>query len=367
MSLVRNQKTIRVLNVDDSASVRVVLKELLGNAPDIEVVGQAHDAMQAKEMLTTLDPDVITLDVEMPGMSGIEFLEKLMKLRPTPVVMLSTLTQQGSDTAVRALELGAVDIIGKPSARGSELRTYQDEILTKVRAAASARVGNRKPQISAPTDTSDIAGMVTPMLDADAILPLTDKAPTHRSPIIAIGASTGGTEAIRNLLSALPQELPPIVVTQHMSAGFTASFAKRLNDNTPFEVHEARDGMPLRDGHVYIAPGSAHLAVRKQATGYVCQLIEGSPVNRHKPAVDVLFRSVANAVGDSAAGVILTGMGEDGAKGLLEMRNFNAFTLAQNADSCIVYGMPRAAMEMGAAQKEGDLNKLAQLIKEKYA
>jgi two-component system, chemotaxis family, protein-glutamate methylesterase/glutaminase len=330
---------IRVLIVDDSALVRSVLKEVIGAEPDLEVVGAAPDPIAAREMIRQLSPDVITLDVEMPRMDGIDFLERLMRLRPTPVIMVSSLTERGSDVTLRALELGAVDFVSKPKLGIADgLKAYAEEITEKIRAAAGARV--RRANLE-----------VVPSRSADAVLPATGGPVGSTERLVFIGASTGGTEAIKAVLSRMPPDAPGILVTQHMPESFTRSFAQRLDGLCRITVKEAEHGERVLPGHAYIAPGHSHLLVRRSGANYVTELSQGPPVNRHRPSVDVLFRSAANVAGKNAIGVILTGMGKDGAAGMLEMKRAGAPTFAQDEATCVVYGMPREAVAMGGVDE----------------
>lgn len=334
---------VRVLVVDDSATMRGLITATLRRDPDIEVVGSAADPHEARTAIKALNPDVVTLDIEMPNMNGLEFLEKIMRLRPMPVVMLSTLTQAGADATLKALELGAVDCIGKPSSAAALTGPALGDLATRVKAAASARVrplGSARP-VERPTEAFRPSGDV-----------------------VAIGSSTGGVEALLTIISAFPANCPPTVITQHMPATFTASFAARLDRATDAHVAEAYDGAPLEPGRVWLAPGGvAHLEV-VASHGLRCHLMAGDPVSGHRPSVDVLFRSVAKAVGRKSVGVILTGMGKDGAAGLLEMRNAGARTLGQDANSCVVYGMPRAAFELGAVERQENLDRMSGAILE---
>lgn len=335
---------IRVLVVDDSALVRRILSEELSRFADIQVVGTAADPYVARDRIVELSPDVLTLDVEMPRMDGLSFLAKLMKHHPLPVVVVSSLTPDNSDNALRALQLGAVEVIPKP---GSQF-TVPDvgrRLVRAIRAAAVAKVS--RPV--APRPASDAA---------PPPLPATLRT-THK--IIGIGASTGGTQAIERVLMAMPPNAPGIAIVQHMPAGFTASFAQRLDGICPMAVREARDGDTLVPGLALVAPGGFHLLIRRSGARYVASVKEGPPVNRHKPSVDVLFRSLARHAGSNAVGIILTGMGADGAKGLLEMRQAGSFTLAQDEASSVVYGMPRAAFEMGAASRVAALDAIAEV------
>jgi len=326
-------RPIRVIIVDDSAVVRSVLAELINAEPDMQVVAVAADAFVAREAIRLHDPDVITLDVEMPGMDGLEFLEKLMRLRPTPVVMISTLTERGSEAALRALELGAIDFVAKPKADVAQsMGAYAAEIAVKLRTASQARLLNRRRSTPAGTE----AGGATRM-----------RKPPHPDQVIAIGASTGGTEAIKDILIRMPVDCPPIVVTQHMPEGFTRMFAARLDRECRINVREAQHDDRLQPGTAFIAPGHRHLLVRKRVNGYICQLSDAEPVSRHRPSVDVLFDSVAKQVGGSALGVILTGMGRDGANGMADMKRAGAYNIAQDEQSCVVFGMPREAINAG--------------------
>jgi two-component system chemotaxis response regulator CheB len=353
------QKKISVLVVDDSALVRRLLTEILNKEVDIQVIGVAADPYAAREKIKQLNPDVVTLDVEMPRMDGITFLENLMRLRPTPVVMVSSLTQAGAEVTLRALELGAVDFVAKPRVDVSgTLANYADELSEKVRAAAGARVTARLA-----ARTAD----VNPRLSADAVLPATAQRrhvlrTTDR--VIAIGASTGGTEAIREVLCALPPDAPAIVITQHIPAAFSKPFAERMDRMAAMAVCEAQDGQYIIPGHVYIAPGDQHMLIERDGARYRCRLNDGPPVNRHRPAVDVMFRSVAQNLGPNAIGVLLTGMGSDGARSLLEMREAGAHTVAQDEASSVVWGMPGAAVKLGAAEHVLPLHQIARYVLE---
>jgi two-component system chemotaxis response regulator CheB len=331
-------RPVKVLVVDDSATMRALLSSRLRRDPEIEVVGGAGDPLQAREMIKQLNPDVLTLDVEMPRMNGIEFLEKLMRLRPMPVVMVSTLTQEGAETTLQALELGAFDCVGKPAS--AELAQAFDDLAEKVKAAAKSRVRAAAPR-PAPARVSNFRS---------------------NGKIIAIGASTGGVEALITVLSAMPENCPPIVVTQHMPATFTKSFAARLDRLCAPSVSEAEDGESLRPGKVLIAPGGArHMEVGGGANPFA-RLRESDLVNGHRPSVDVLFNSVAATCGARSVGLILTGMGKDGAKGLLAMRETGARTFGQDEASCVVYGMPKVAFEIGAVERQAPLDKIASHI-----
>lgn len=346
---------IRVLVVDDSALMRDLLSAILSSDPEIEVVGTANDPYQARTMIKELNPDVVTLDVEMPRMDGLSFLEKIMRLRPMPVVMVSTLTQKHADITVQALEMGAVDVVGKPTIdmkRGMEER--RDELLQKVRAAARARV------------TARSGGGAGAGAGAGAPRRTVATGPGYRSTdkVVAIGASTGGVEALREVVTALPPDSPPVVITQHMPGGFTRSFAERLNGISAVAVAEATDGARLLPGHCFIAPGDHHLEVTRSGGAYLCRLHDGPPVSGHRPSVDVLFHSVAQAAGVNGVGVILTGMGKDGALGLKAMRDAGARTLGQDEDSSLVYGMPKAAFLAGGVERQVPLSRVADAIVE---
>ena len=332
------------------------MTELLNSDPDIEVVATAADPLQAREKIKAFNPDVLTLDVEMPKMDGVTFLRNLMRLRPMPVVMVSTLTEQGADITLEALELGAFDFVPKPKLDLSNtISDYADEIISKVKAAAAAPVNAlaHKPQLK-----------VEQRLTADAVLekktPRTKLQTTEK--IVAIGASTGGTEAIKDVLCAMPASSPGIVITQHIPAAFSEPFAKRVDGLSQMHVSQARDGEQILPGHAYIAPGDKHLIVERSGARYYCKLNDGPPVSRHKPSVDVLFRSVAQNVGPNAIGVMLTGMGDDGAQGMLEMRQAGAQNIVQDEKSSVVWGMPGAAYKLGAAEKTVSLSKIAEEI-----
>jgi two-component system, chemotaxis family, protein-glutamate methylesterase/glutaminase len=335
---------IRVLVVDDSTLMRQLLVSVLSEDPEIEVVGEAPDPFVARELIKALNPDVITLDVEMPHMDGVTFLRKLMALRPLPVVMISTLTQAGAHITLEALEVGAVDFIAKPMRNVAQEMVHLSEMIqTKVKNAARAKVGVHR---SAP-----IAAKPRPV-----------RARGLKSRIVFVGASTGGVEAIKALLMQLPEDCPPILITQHMPERFTTSFAERLNKECPMRVSEAQDGDPIEAGHVYIAPGSHHLEIARAAQGYACALGDGPNVSGHRPSVDVLFRSAARVYGRAGVSVILTGMGKDGADGMLEMRKVGAITLGQDERSSLVYGMPKAAFDIGAVAKQYPLNKMGDAL-----
>jgi two-component system chemotaxis response regulator CheB len=332
----------RVLIVDDSAFVRQLLTKILSSDPSIMVVGAAQDPFVAREMIKTFNPDVLTLDIEMPRMDGLAFLEKIMTLRPMPVVMISSLTQKGADAALRALEMGAVDYVAKPMVGlGEGFAALKNEIIEKVKTAAKARVRS-------------------PMVGKSEVVRLTPgQHYSSTEKVIGIGASTGGVEALQDLLTAFPHDAPAILVTQHMPAVFTESFANRLNQFCAVTVTQAKDGERVLPGHVYIAPGGLHLELARSGANYVCRVHEQPPVSGHRPSVDVLFRSIAHAAGANAVGIILTGMGKDGASGLLEMRHAGASTIGQDEATCVVYGMPKAAHDCGATEIEMPINKIA--------
>jgi two-component system chemotaxis response regulator CheB len=329
---------LRVLVVDDSALMRKLLVEMLSSDPGIEVVGAAPDPYHARDMIKLLHPQVITLDVEMPRMDGLTFLENLMRLHPLPVVMVSSLTQRGAEVTLQALELGAFDFVTKPRIDVVELFGRQAaELVAKVKAAAGARLGLARPLRPAPAAAAPLPPR-----------PLRGLRTTEK--ILAIGASTGGTEAIRCVLEAMPADAPAILVVQHIPGAFARPFTERMDRHCPMAVCQAQDGQQIVPGHVYIAPGDVHLELRRSGTRYVCSLSDAPPFNRHRPSVDVLFHSVATQAGANAVGALLTGMGEDGARGLLAMRQAGAATLVQDEASSIVWGMPGAGHRLGAAQ-----------------
>lgn len=347
-------KNIRVLIVDDSALMRQIITTMLRRDPEIEVVGTAGDPFVAREKIIALNPDVLTLDVEMPRMDGLTFLEKLMRSHPMPVVMLSSLTEAGCETTMRALELGAVEFITKPKV---DVREHMDElaeeIIDKVRAAAAARIlprGRLEPRAV----SRDAAPR--PMASASMIR-TTDR-------IIAVGASTGGTEALKEFLMMLPAHTPGIVIVQHMPEKFTKSFAERCDQLCTIRVKEAQDGDRVLTGHALIAPGSFHMALRRNGAQYFVAVYSAPPVNRHRPSVDVLFDSVAECAGRNAVGVIMTGMGNDGAKGMLAMKQAGARTIAQDEATCVVFGMPREAIALGAADHVIGLPRIAHKVLE---
>ncbi|OIQ76159.1 chemotaxis response regulator protein-glutamate methylesterase [mine drainage metagenome] len=330
---------IKVVVVDDSALIRTLLKEIINSQPDMEVIGAAPDPLVAREMIRSLNPDVITLDVEMPRMDGLDFLEKLMRLRPMPVLMISTLTDKGSDITLRALELGAVDFISKPKMDiQNSMKDYADEIARKIRIAAGARVRG-------------MASIHTTSRSVDAVLPSIRNKITSTEKILVFGASTGGTEALKDVLIHMPPDCPGIVIAQHMPEGFTRSFAARLDSLCKISVKEAEHGDRILPGHAYLAPGHSHLLLGRSGANYVCELSRAEAVNRHRPSVDVLFRSAANHAGRNAVAVILTGMGRDGAAGMKEMHDAGAHTIAQDESSCVVFGMPKEAIARGGVDE----------------
>jgi two-component system chemotaxis response regulator CheB len=334
---------VRVLIVDDSALMRQLLSTLLAEDPEIEVVGTAPDPHVARERIKALNPDVITLDVEMPLMDGVTFLRKIMALRPMPVVMISTLTQSGAEVTLEALEAGAVDFVAKPSHDvANAMVGLASELQEKVKAAARTRVGTRRMPAT-PAPKPQRLGRAT-------------------GKIVLVGASTGGVEALKALLMGLPADCPPILITQHMPARFTTAFANRLNRECQMRVSEAQHNDSVEPGHVYIAPGSHHLEIVRVGNRFACALNDAAPVSGHRPSVDVLFRSGARTVGSAGIGVILTGMGKDGAEGMLEFRRAGATTLGQDEESSLIYGMPRAAFERGAVMHQHSLAHMADAI-----
>lgn len=345
-------KKIRVLVVDDSALVRSLLAEIINRQQDMECVGSANDPLIAREMIRELNPDVLTLDIEMPRMDGIDFLGRLMRLRPMPVVMISTLTERGADVTMKALELGAVDFVSKPRIGVADgLSELSVQIVEKVRIAATAYV----KRMVIPSSLSDAAAGCS----IAGRPPVVSIGRVSTEKLICIGASTGGTEAIKEILTRLPADSPAIVITQHMPPGFTSSFAARLNSLCQITVKEAVNGERILPGHAYIAPGGMQFRVNRSGANYVAAVENGELVNRHKPSVEVLFKSVANVVGRNAFGVMLTGMGNDGAKAMREMKDAGSYNYVQDEASCIVFGMPREAILHGAADEVLPLNAIA--------
>ncbi|MDR6536898.1 chemotaxis response regulator protein-glutamate methylesterase [Variovorax soli] len=343
-------KKIKVLCVDDSALIRSVMTELINSQSDMTVVGTAADPLVARDLIKQTHPDVLTLDVEMPRMDGLEFLEKLMRLRPMPVVMVSSLTERGSEIALRALELGAIDFVTKPKLGVRDgLIHYTELIAGKIRAAAQARLLPPRPAATrASAESAQEPMLRSPLLSTEKL--------------IIIGASTGGTEAIREVLQPLPPDAPAVLIAQHMPPGFTRSFAQRLDGLCRIHVKEAEQGERVLPGYAYIAPGGYHLALGRSGANYVAQLNQEPPVNRHRPSIDVLFDSAARHAGKNAIGVILTGMGRDGAEGLLRMKQAGAHTLSQDEASCVVYGMPREAVLLGAVDEVSPLNEMSRRV-----
>ncbi|MBA1446252.1 MAG: chemotaxis response regulator protein-glutamate methylesterase [Chromatiales bacterium] len=351
---------IKVLVVDDSALVRQLLTSILSEDPGIEVVGSAADPFVARDKIKKLNPDVLTLDVEMPRMDGVTFLGNLMRLRPMPVVMVSTLTEQGADVTLRALEAGAVDFVSKPKLDvAHELPEYAEEIIGKVKTAAKARVRALERRPAKKISVSE-------KLSADAVLskPVMKKHFRTTDRIIGIGSSTGGTEAIKDVLRDLPPDMPGIVISQHIPEAFSGPFAQRVNSITALTVLEASNGQQVLPGHVYIAPGNRHLIIQRDGARYICKLNDGPPVNRHKPSVDVMFRSLSQNAGANAIAVMLTGMGDDGAAGMGEMRQAGSPTIAQDERTSVVWGMPGEAVKRGFVEEVLSLNKIGKRLQE---
>lgn len=339
---------IKVLIVDDSLLIRKLLREIIESSPRLTVIGEAEDPFDAREKIKKLVPDVITLDVEMPKMDGITFLRNVMRLRPMPVVMLSTLTEKGAQVTIEALEIGAVDYVAKPKINAAEeLPKLAREIISKITMAAKANV-----HLLNESSTSNKPGHV-------AVKPRT----SNDISLVAIGASTGGVEATKSVLERLPSSMPPIVIVQHMPGGFTTSYAKRLNDMLPFTVTELKDSnITLHDNHIYLANGDQHMGVRKRRDQLIAYCEDAEPIHRHKPAVDFLFNTVADSVGNDCVGVLLTGMGVDGAAGMAKLKATGAETIAQDKQTSVVWGMPRVAIEQGAASHVMSLNKIADYL-----
>ena len=338
---------IKVLIVDDSALIRSILKELINSYPDMMAVGAASNPFQAREMIKTLNPDVLTLDVEMPGMDGLTFLEKLMRLHPMPVLMISSMTELGSEAALRSLELGAVDFLAKPKIGIADgMQEYADEIAEKIRVASNARI---------------IRGG-SPATILQRPLPALDNSLASTEKIVVVGASTGGTEALREFLIRLPADAPGILIVQHMPELFTKPFAHRLDNLCKIKVKEAEDNERVLPGHAYIAPGNSHLLLRRSGANYMTELSKADHVNRHRPSVEVLFRSAAKYAGRNVIGVMMTGMGRDGAAAMLEMRQAGAYNLAQDEASCVVFGMPKEAIAAGAVDEVAPIQEMAQRV-----
>ena len=342
---------IKVLVVDDSKLIQNLVSEIINAAPDMEVVGTADDPFEAREKIKQLNPDVLTLDIEMPKMDGVTFLRNLMRLRPMPVVMLSTLTAEGAPVTLEALEIGAVDFLEKPKVNvAEELPRYTEKLQEKVRGAATASVQIKKEE---PKETFERSSALT-------------KNWSHLNfklnHIVAIGASTGGTEAIKAIITKLPENFPPIIISQHIPPVFSTTFANRLDSLSAMKVFEAQDGQMLEKGCVYLAPGDDHLKIEQKGSNLYCKLERSEPVNRHRPSVDVMFNSLSENRAKKCTGVILTGMGVDGARGLKRLKDCGAYTITQSENSCVVYGMPKAADELGASTKSIALDKIAQAL-----
>ncbi len=347
-------QVIKVIVIDDSALMRGILSEIINAQRDMQVVAVASDPLVARDQIKAFNPDVLTLDVEMPKMDGLAFLEKLMRLRPMPVIMISSLTEKGSDITLRALELGAVDYITKPKIDIQHgMQEYSSEIAEKIRMAAQARVRNL-------VTPAHFAG--TKKLSADVVLPALKSSMISTEKIIVIGASTGGTEALKEVLLTMPPDAPGILITQHMPEAFTRAFAHRLDGLCKISVKEAEDGDRILPGHAYVAPGNHHLLLTRSGSNYVAKLSDGPPVNRHRPSVDVLFRSAANCAGKNVIGIILTGMGGDGAAGMLEMKQAGAYTFAQDEKSCVVFGMPKEAIAKGGVDEVVPLHDITRKV-----
>ena len=342
-----SDRKTKVLVIDDSALVRGLLAEIVNRQPDMACVGAAPDPLVAREMIRERNPDVLTLDVEMPRMDGIDFLGRLMRLRPMPVVMVSSLTEQGAEVTMRALELGAVDFVAKPRIGIADgLQRLADDITDKIRIAARARM-RRAPAPGPAARTGAALG------------------PLSTEKIVFIGASTGGTEATKEVLLGMPPDSPAIMITQHMPPGFTRSYAARLDALCRIRVREAADGERVLPGHAYLAPGGLHLSVERSGANYLARVRDGDPVNRHRPSVEVLFASAARVAGPNALGVMLTGMGADGARAMRAMRDAGAFNLCQDEASCVVFGMPREAIAAGAADEVLPLEAIAPRLLER--
>ncbi len=353
----------RVVVVDDSALVRSLLAEIINRQPDMQCVGTASDPLVARETIRNLDPDVITLDVEMPRMDGLDFLSRLMRLRPMPVVMVSTLTERGAEVTLRALELGAIDFVAKPKIGIADgLHALAHDITEKIRIAARARVHRTAspPQAGGAGAASGTAAAPPPAAASTAPI---GRLSTEK--ILFIGASTGGTEATKEVLVQLPADSPAVMITQHMPPGFTKSYAARLDGLCRISVKEAQDGERVLPGHAYIAPGGLHLSVERSGANYIARVRDGEPVNRHKPSVEVLFQSAARVVGPNALAIMLTGMGADGAKAMKEMRDAGSHNIAQDEASCVVFGMPREAIAAGAVHEILPLAEIAPRLIEK--
>ena len=342
---------IKVLVVDDSKLIQGLITEIINAAPDMEVVGTADDPFDAREKIKKLHPDVLTLDIEMPKMDGVTFLKNLMRLRPMPVVMLSTLTAEGAPITLEAMEIGAVDFLEKPKVNvASELPRYTMALQDKIRAAAVAKLGKMEPKKKEVTER------------LSALATNWEHLTFKTNHLVAIGASTGGTEAIKEVISRLPAHFPPVIITQHIPPVFSTTFAARLDLLSSMTVYEAEDGQKLEPGCVYIAPGDDHLKLEKKGSYFYCRLERSELVNRHRPAVDVMFNSIPDEYVKKCTAAILTGMGSDGAVGLKRLKDLGAFTITQSEDSCVVYGMPKAADDIGASTKSIALDKIAQTL-----
>lgn len=343
----------KVVVVDDSALVRSILTEIINRQTDMECIGAASDPLVAREMIRNLNPDVITLDVEMPRMDGLDFLSRLMRLRPMPVVMVSTLTERGAEVTMKALELGAIDFVAKPKIGVADgIRQLADDITDKIRIASKAHIRRAPAPAPAAAPGAPAVAPAKPVTIASLGRLSTEK-------IIFIGASTGGTEATKDVLINLPADCPAVVITQHMPPGFTKSYAARLDGLCKIRVKEAQDGERILPGHGYIAPGGFHLSVERSGANYIARVQDGEPVNRHKPSVEVLFHSAAKVVGPNALGIMLTGMGADGAKAMKVMKDAGSYNFVQDEASCVVFGMPREAIAAGAADEVLPLNQIA--------
>ena len=336
-------KKTRVLIVDDSTFIRQMFTKIISDQSDMEVIATASDGIDAKEKLRIFNPDVITLDIEMPGMNGLELLEKIMSLKPTPVIMVSSLTEEGADATIKALELGAIDYVPKSSSEDFDMENMKEQLLEKIRIAAK----NKKSNLVQSGPKSSKGNNEK-------------KREFKKNILFAIGASTGGVESIKNVISALPANFPPIVITQHMPPKFTESFAKRMDGISNMRVKEAENGEVIESGTVYIAQGGRHLQIIKRNLDMACAIVNGEKVSGHIPSVDFMFEYIAKNIGKKACGVILTGMGKDGAKGLLQMKNQGCYNIGQDEGSSIVYGMPKAAYLAGGVDKQLSLNKISE-------
>lgn len=352
---------IKVLIVDDSAVVRQIVKDILERDPDIEVVGVASDPIFAESKMERLKPDVLTLDIEMPRMDGISFLEKLMKTKPLPVVMFSSHTDRHAVQTIRALEIGAVDFITKPKINLAEgIEALKEEVITKVKAAAKAKIKK--------TTTTTTTLITRPKYSVDEVVKRKESSGSKpNDTVVVLGASTGGTVAISNLLEIMPDDSPGIVIVQHMPEKFTKAYADRINNLVDLYVKEAENGDRVSRGLVLIAPGGKHMLLQRDSRGFYVEIKDGPPVNRHKPSVDVLFRSAAHSAENKAIGVMLTGMGSDGAQGMLELKEAGAFNIAQNRETCVVFGMPKAAIEIGAVDKIAPVEAMPAIIMQHYS